>query len=66
MLFLAYYLYPIAAPRRPIGFSRPTICIPLVYPWYRFFVLLLGLPQSSWLCGKSGGIGRFNDDVVIG
>ena len=40
--------------------------IPLLYPWYRVFVLLLGLPQSSWLCGKSGGIGRFNDDVVIG
>ena len=39
MLFLAYYLYPIAAPRRPIGFSRPANRIPLVYPWYKFFVL---------------------------
>ena len=27
---------------------------------------LLGLPQTSWVCGKSGDIGRFNDDGVIG
>ena len=59
-------LAPNAVKQRSLRSAYRRDRIPLLYLWYRVFVLLLGLPQSSWLCGKSGGIGRFNDDVVIG